>query len=192
MKHTGIRTALTVLFAGLVWSMLFQACKKDDNESSGSGSGSGYMQVAMTDTPGDYRHVYIDLKRVEVHRTDTNDEGGWVVLTTRDTIYDLLTLQNNVTAVLGDSTKLPAGRITQMRLILGANNSVVLNDNTSYPLTIPSSMNTGIKINLNSDIQANRCTHVLLDFDAGHSVNVLGNGRYQMKPVIQVKSVVVR
>jgi hypothetical protein len=185
---TGLRACFTIAFLGLIIGMLFSACKKDDDTAAGS---SGYMQMEMTDTPGNYLHVYVDVKSVEVHRADTNSSGGWVVLNTRDTIYDLLTLQNNITAVLADSTWLPTGKVTQIRLILGTNNSVVLNDNSTFPLTIPSSMNTGIKINLNTTIEPNKTTRVVIDFNADKSVNQLGNGSYQMKPVIQVKSIVV-
>jgi hypothetical protein len=179
-----------IVFVGLFISLWFSGCKKDD-EGSGSGS-TGYMQMEMTDTPGNYLHVYVDVKSVEIHREDTNSQGGWVILNTRDTIYDLLTLQNNITAVLADSTLLPTGKVTQMRLILGTNNSVVLNDNTAHPLTIPSSMNTGIKINLNTNIEPNKTTRIIIDFNADQSVNLLGNGSYQMKPVIKVKSIVTR
>jgi len=184
MKNSG-KIFATVLI-GI--SMVFSACKKDNE---GSGTSTGYMQMEMTDTPGNYLHVYVDVKSVQIHRVDTNDDGGWATLNTRDTIYDLLTLQNNITAVLCDSTVLPTGKVTQLRLILGSNNSVVLNDNTSYPLTIPSSMNTGIKINLNTTIEPNKTTRVVIDFDANKSVNQLGNGSYEMKPVIKVKTIVV-
>ncbi|MES2778955.1 MAG: DUF4382 domain-containing protein [Bacteroidota bacterium] len=175
-------------FAGLfLMSLMTPACKNDKEEDKGT----GYMQMEMTDTPSNYLHVYVDIKSVEIHREDENNPGGWAVLNTRDTVYDLLTLQNNITAVLADSTLLPTGKVTQMRLILGANNSVVLNDSSSHPLTIPSSLNTGIKINLNTTIEKDRTTRVVIDYNADQSVNVLGNGSYEMKPVIQVKSIVV-
>jgi hypothetical protein len=184
-----IKYRAIVALAGLfIMSLMVPACKKDKAEEAGS----GYMQMEMTDTPGAYLHVYADIKAVEIHREDENSPGGWVVLKTRAGIYDLLTLQNNVTAVLADSTLLPAGRVTQMRLILGANNSVVLHDNSSHALTVPSSMNTGVKINLNTTIEKDKTTRVVIDFNADQSVNVLGNGSYEMKPVIQVKSIVMK
>jgi hypothetical protein len=179
--------AVMAFMALLIISLIMPSCKKDKEEE-----GTGYMQMEMTDTPGNYLHVYVDIKSVEIHRENDNNTKGWVVLNTRDTIYDLLTLQNNITAVLADSTLLPAGKVTQMRLILGANNSVVLNDNSSHPLVVPSSMNTGIKINLNTTIERDKTTRVIIDYNADQSINLQGNGSYEMKPVVQVKSIVMK
>jgi hypothetical protein len=182
MKNS--RSYKIIILAGFIISILFSACKKDKDET-------GYMQMRMTDTPAAYLHVYVDVKNVEIHRSssDQNTESGWVSLNTRAAIYDLLTLQNNVIAVLADSTLLPTGKVTQMRLILGSNNSVVLNDNSSHPLTIPSSMNTGIKINLNTAIEPDKTTRILIDFNADKSINLQGDGSYQLTPVIQLKSI---
>ena len=190
-----LKSICLFVLTGLSVALVQSGCKKDKEEAEGT----GYMQMEMTDTPGAYLHVYVHVKSVEIHRSNTDTSAsaasgtsGWTTLNTRDTIYDLLTLQNNITAVLCDSTLLPAGKVTQMRLILGANNSVVLNSGATHTLTIPSSANTGIKINLNTDIQKDKTTRVIIDFNADESINLLGDGSYQMKPVIKVKSIVMQ
>lgn len=188
-----LKTICLFVLSGLSLAMLQWGCKKEDKESEGS----GYMQMELTDTPGNYLHVYVDVQSVQVHRSNTDTaaasgSSGWITLNTRDTIYDLLTLQNNITAVLCDSTLLPAGKITQMRLILGTNNTVVLNDGSTQMLNIPSSANTGIKINLNTTIEKDKTTRVVIDFNADESINLVGGGVYQMKPVIKVKSIIVQ
>lgn len=176
--------ALTILLIAGLTGAFISGCKKDDDPTESPST--GYMQMEMTDTPGNYLHVYVDVVSVAVH-----GNGGWMVLNTRDTIYDLLTLQNDITAVLADSTLLPTGKITQLRLILGSRNSVVLNDSSAHDLTIPSAMQTGIKINMNTTIEPNKTTRVLIDFDANQSINITGNGEYKLSPVIKVKRIEV-
>lgn len=100
-------------------------------------------------------------------------------------MYDLLTLQNGIDTNMVQLTQLSAGKITQMRLVLGSNNSVMVN-NVLYPMTVPSGSETGIKIPGPISVVANATTQVIIDFDASKSVNEQGNNEYQLKPVIQV------
>lgn len=160
----------------------FAGCKKD--------SPNGYMTVKMTDAPGDYLQVKVDVQKVEVHYSNGNNNSGWTSLNTNAGVYDLLTLQNNVTAVLENNTQVPSGKVTQMRLILGSNNSVMLSaDSSVHPLVIPSSYNTGIKINVDAQVPGNATVTITLDYDADASINLNGSGEYIMNPVIKVKSI---
>jgi hypothetical protein len=157
--------------------IFFTSCKKDNDVA-----GFGYMQVQMTDAPGDYEHVYVDVRSVEVQCSDSNDAGGWKSLNTRVGVYDLILLQNDLTSVLADSTVLPTGKVSQLRLVLGDNNAVVFTgDSISYPLSVPSGMKTGIKINLNTYVEAGLTIRVVIDFDADKSVNQMGNGAYDLR-----------
>lgn len=149
----------------------------------------GKMTVRMTDAPGIYDEVNVDIRQVSLHYTDTNASGKWVNLNTNAGVYDLLKLQNDVTVVLAGDSTLPLGKINQMRLLLGPDNYVVI-DSVKYDLKVPSGMQTGIKMNLNTEIKTNSDVEVLIDFDAGKSVVVLGNGTYSLKPVIKVESVI--
>jgi len=49
---------------------------------------------------------------------------------------------------------------------------------------IPSGSQTGIKVNLNFDVPPNQITGVLLDFNMQRSLHRLGNGSYQLNPVV--------
>ena len=150
---------------------------------------AGKLVVKMTDAPALYDEVNVEIKEVQVHYTDsTGASGGWVTLATNAGVYDLLKLQNDVTAVIATGTKLPAGKIHQIRLILGTQNTVVV-DSAEFALKIPSGGQTGIKINLDTVIDANADYQVTLDFDALKSVVVLGNGGFNLKPGITVKSI---
>ena len=169
-----------VLFSLVLASaMLLNGCKKDEG-------GYGDITVNMTDAPAGYQKVNVDIQAVEVHMVPTSGKAQWMTLTTKSGVYDLLSLQNGIDTNIVVTNQLPAGKITQMRLILGSNNSLVDNAGNSYPLTIPSGSQTGIKIPGPITVTANATVSVLLDFDADKSVVVQGNQDFQLKPVIQV------
>jgi hypothetical protein len=76
------------------------------------------------------------------------------------------------------------GTISQIRLILGPNNSVVV-DGVSYPLSTPSAEQSGLKIQVHQTFEPGVSYAILLDFDATQSIKEKGNGEYQLKPVIR-------
>ncbi len=151
-------------------------CKKDEGESR--------MTVKMVDAPGDFQQVNVEVLKVQVNHSG----AGWIDLPTNGGIYDLLTLQNDVSATLVDVGVLPSGHLNQFRLILGDDNTVMV-DSVYYPLSTPSAQQSGLKINLNSDFEPNVYYQLLLDFDAANSIVTQGNGGYSLKPVIKVLSI---
>lgn len=181
-------------FAAVVFMIVqlsLSGCKKYDNEnSSPGGTGqTGQMSVLMTDAPGNFLSVNVHIKSVQVHTSDTNNASGWITLNTHDTIYDLLKLQNDITVALANGIFLPVGKITQLRLILDSDNTVVLSDSSTHNLVIPSSLNTGIKINIDAQILPGKTVVVTLDFDADESIHLIGTGDYKLSPVIKVKHI---
>ena len=163
-----------IVFAFLLVGLI-TGCNKNSNE--------GRIVVRLTDSPGDYEKVNIDLKAVQIHRSNSNDESGWITLNTNEGIYDLLELTDNVTTVIADDY-LPAGQISQMRLVLGENNSVVIGGE-EIPLATPSQMQTGLKLLVNTTLTEGITYAVLLDFDAAKSIVRSGNGTYNLKPVLK-------
>lgn len=147
----------------------------------------GKMQVKLTDAPANYQSVFIDLQKVMVHY-EGRPEDKWLELKSNPGIYDLLTLRNNVNVIISSDEKIPLGKISQIRLVLGKNNSLVTGGIT-YGLEIPSSNESGLKINVHETIKRNDNLIVTLDFDADASVILTGNGEYKMKPVIKVKEI---
>ncbi len=149
---------------------------------------TGAMTVKMKDAPILFEEVNVEVLQVSVHYND-DSQSGWVDLPTNDGIYNLLELQNGVTTVIANETSLPVGNISQMRLILGHDNSVVIDGNT-FPLEMSSQYNTGIKLNVNTEIMNSQTVELLLDFDANESIVVEGEDRFKLKPVIKVESVI--
>lgn len=105
------------------------------------------------------------------------------MLNTNPGIYNLLDFSNGTDTLIA-TADIHMERVQQIRLILGQNNSVVV-DSVSYPLQIPSGSESGLKIQLHKDLQPGVAYAVLLDFDAHQSIVMQGNGSYLLKPVIR-------
>ena len=169
----------------VVLLLFFAGCSNDNSTGPASGK-NGQLKLSMVDSPGNYDEVNIVVTRVEVHMS--GDSSNWMVVNPVPHTYDLLQLRNGASVVLGD-TFLTAGHYTQIRLILGDGSNVVVNGIT-YPLVIPSGMQTGIKLNHEFDIELGNLYELLLDFNADQSIHITGNGQYMMNPVIRVMPVV--
>lgn len=172
------------------------ACGGGGTDVSGN-AGTGSVRFALTDAPAcGYDAVRVTIQKIRVHQSDSaNDtDTGWseVVLNPAKRV-DLLSLTNGVLSELGQ-TPLPAGKYTQMRLVLAANdsahpllNSVVPTGGTEVALKSPSGQQSGVKANINIDISANQMADFVIDFDACKSVVSAGNsGQYLLKPVVSV------
>lgn len=147
-------------------------------------SGTSQLTIKMKDAPGDFQQVNVEILEIQVHNSST----GWSTLPTNQGIYDLLTLQDSVTAVLVNSGAFPSGQTSQLRMILGENNTVMV-DSVIYDLKTPSAQQSGLKINVKTDFLPNETYEILLDFDAEKSVVKQGNGKFNLKPVLKLESV---
>jgi len=157
----------------LLLSVIWLACSNDDQTAR--------LDVRLTDAPGDYEEVNIDIQSVEIN----NDEGnsGWTTLDVESGVFNILELTNGLDTLLA-TAELPAGRISQIRLILGSNNSVKIGGKT-FPLSTPSAQQSGLKLNLNAVLTEGITYTITLDFDAARSIVARGNGTYSLKPVIR-------
>ncbi len=133
----------------------------------------------MTDAPGPYGAVYVDIVGVEI--TGTNNDA--VLLNVNPGIYNLLNFSNGKDTLIGTGS-LDVGSVEQIRLILGSRNSVMIN-NVSYPLSTPSAEQSGLKLQVHKTLEAGVEYEILLDFDANQSIIETGNGTYKLKPVIR-------
>lgn len=191
MKNRNIKS---VIIAAIVAAAGIFGCSELSNPTGPLSGGQGEMKMYLIDAPAAFDSVIIVVDSVEVHmeseaddsigEDSTNDDGGWKTVNTTPATYDLLTLQNGVAAVLGD-TLLPAGHYTQIRLMIGKGSYVVA-DGMRHDLTIPSGFETGIKLINEFTIQTNQVYRLTLDFDAAHSIIVTGNGKYMLKPTIRI------
>ncbi|MFV8280653.1 DUF4382 domain-containing protein [Christiangramia marina] len=179
----------TLISVGLV------SCNDDD--SDGSSSERANLSIRMTDAPGDYDAVFIDVQGIEIQLEadddlDATDDDGtegseWVTVEDVNTgIYDLLELTGGVSQLLAD-TEVEAGYVGQMRLILGPDNTVVV-DGETKALNTPSAQQSGLKLQLNQRLEGGENYAFLLDFDVEQSIVETGNGGYNLKPVIRLSA----
>lgn len=178
-------------------ALLATACGGGGIGGTGSPQAMGTLRLSMTDAPAcGYDAVNVTVEKVRVHQSSTAAEGdgGWSeVVVSPAKRLNLLDLTNGVMEQLGQAS-LPAGRYTQLRLVLAENggstplaNSVVPTGGTEVALDTPSGTQSGLKLNVNIDVPENQIADVALDFDACKSVVRRGNsGQYNLKPVISV------
>lgn len=174
------RTIFLVLLAFGFFTLALSSCD-DDN-----GTGNARLEIRLTDAPGDYQEVNVDIQEIRVHASSDDrgdDDSGWQSLAIHKGVYDLTKLTNGIDTLLC-SVELPAGKISQIRLVLGDNNSVRV-DGQLHPLKTPSAQQSGLKVQVNEQLKEGITYRVLLDFDAALSVVARGNGEYNLKPVIR-------
>jgi len=168
MKIKLIIAALTIT------AVSFLACKKDASQST--------LALRLTDFPGDWEEVNIDLKEIKV-KFD-NDTTQWQTLETKAGIYNLLGLQNGIDTLIAQGIFPTTFTVKEIRLIVGADNTIKTNGAT-FPLTIPSGAETGLKIKVNKKLQENLET-ILIDFDAALSIKEEVDG-FKLRPVLRMK-----
>ena len=170
------------LFFGLLM-LIFSACTENDKEEM---SGTTRFNLYLTDAPGRYEEVLIDIQEVRVHVTahdSSHHDSGWMDLDVNAGVYDLLDFANDMDTLLA-SADLPAGKISQIRLILGENNEVKV-DGEYHDLKTPSGQQSGIKLNVHEVLEEGITYDLWIDFDACRSIIKTGNGKYILKPVIK-------
>ncbi len=159
---------------------------------------TGTMEVKMTDAPANYDAVVITINSVRVKKDEDddddtdgeeNDDGDddedeeWVTIMEETRQVDLLELTNGNEVTLG-SEELEAGNYSQIRFILGDDNTVTV-DGETYALTTPSAQQSGLKLNIDAEVEEGSSYTLLVDFDAARSIVETGNGMYILKPVLR-------
>jgi len=144
----------------------------NDNFSDGE---KGRFRLLLTDAP--FPFDLVDSTNVVITRIELvsdTDSLGKLVISTDTMDFNLLDLQDGVTATLVD-TLLPAGDYSQMRLLVG-DARIILKDESEFFLKIPSGSSSGLKILLSGlTIAPDSLTEIVLDFDISKSFVVQGN-----------------
>lgn len=194
------------LFAGLASLVMvlllgFTACTKSGLDADSA------VSVFLTDGPGDYDNVFIDIVKVEVkvdkdEGRKRNDNGGandndnddhmkrkdefgeWIDLNYTKGKIDVLALRNGVETQLG-TANIQAGTVRKIRITLGTDNQVVKNGVT-YPLVLANPTQNFLYIHLfdKHRQRGNNNVSVWVDFDIANSI-VENNGNFYLKPVLR-------
>ena len=195
------------LFLGLASAMIamvlvFSACTKSGvNENSS-------VAIFLTDGPGDFDAVNIDIQKVEVkvdkdekykrddnrnrmdddkddHMKRKDDFGEWIDLGFAPKIIDVLSLRNGIETQLG-TANIDVGTVRKIRITLGTKNTVV-KTGVTYDLLLVNETSNFLYIKLydNHRERGNRNdVKVWVDFDIANSI-VEANGKFYLKPVLR-------
>ena len=166
----------SLFFCSFLSLALFSCSNKDSNDKA-------KLEIRLTDDPAAFDAVLIDIKDVQINVTGDDDKGWQSLPGVQKGIYNLLDLVNDKDTLLVNAD-IPGGKLHQIRLVLGSNNSIVVNGITT-PLETPSAQQSGLKLNVQQDVTGGILYTMVLDFDAGRSIVQSGNGKYILKPVIR-------
>lgn len=190
----------------LLAALAMAAC---DGDGTGGG-GDARVSIRLTDAPGDLREAWVRIDRISLKggAADSTREGSVDLLGTRTEWVDLLTLSGGRTAELVNGAVVPAGRYSELRMVV-CEAYVVDNDGRVYAtrdavlpagvtangqLQIPAGCSSGFKIKLSGDEPvelAGESTILTVDFDVSQSFgHQAGNsGRWIMHPVLHATAV---
>ena len=183
MKITQLLPFAAVALLGLA------SCSKSDDAANTS-----KLEVRLTDAPGDFQKVVLDVRQIEVHLKDEGNPDGWKMLNFSPQAINILDYVNGKSALLVSDDFAP-GDLKEIRLILGPDSYVIGRDGLRYDLKTPSGQTSGVKLKLEKATLKQRETfQLLLDFDVAKSIVERGNWkpgndkkeRYLLKPVIRV------
>ncbi len=169
--------ALTVVFGF--------SCSEDDSMDGTTARVNFYL----VDAPGDYDEVWVEVLAVEVKMADPTQgdaDPAWIEIPNEnaDKMLNLLDLTGSNAALLG-TEEFPEGEIDQLRLVLGTNNYVMKGEVRSE-LTTPSAQQSGLKIQLDQELEAGVVYDLVIDFDVAKSiVNAGASGSIILKPVLR-------
>jgi len=176
-----------IMIAILLFAILgLQSCS-DDTEKLEKTS---RLQLKLVDAPGDYEEVNVEI--IDVLYNSTEDDGGWTSLTPEDFTpieVDLTELIAGNELLLSDVI-IPSGMLAQIRLVLGDNNTLVIEGEAEViDLDTPSAQQSGLKLKINTELIPGYSYTFILDWDVQKSIVKAGNsGKYNLKPVIRVNA----
>ena len=202
MKKTTQFVAATLI---AIVSLVAVAC----NKSTTVENGAGIQQVnfMLTDGPGSYDNVFIDIKSLQIvidtaregsrkrdtcnwdhigsHRESRKDSGlVWTTIPIKAGVYDILKFRNGLDTLFA-SANVPKGSVRLVRIEFGTNNSLV-KDSVTHPLNLSPNLPNFIVIKLKGhefEEFASRRHRLWLDFDVSRSI-IEANGRFYLVPVM--------
>ncbi|MDN5554249.1 DUF4382 domain-containing protein [Prevotella sp.] len=170
-----------LFFLCLLLIGLYSCSNNDNNSDKESKATVGFY---LTDAPSleGYKSVNIDIQSIEC----SLDGQSWTTLDIKPCTVDLLHFSNGKDSLLSNVEFSAGTKVQQIRLVLGDNNTVVLNNGTTVSLKTPSGQTSGLKLDVQSVAQLTSGYKIIIDFDASRSIVKQGNsGSYLLKPVIR-------
>ena len=163
-----------MLIFGLL-STLITSCTTDATSPEEGGT----LKLYLTDAQSAYDEVNITFSEISAHFN-----SDWITVVGEPVKVNLLNYNNGETLLLG-SEDLPAGKYTQIRLLI-SDADIVVDGAQPLSMTVPSEK---LKLGPQFTIEDGITYEMVIDFDAERSVVVTGpkdNPSYKLKPHIRV------
>lgn len=142
------------------------------------------LTVKLVDGPLDgLKAMNVEVQKVEL----IDAQGSATELAQPNRVIDLLKLQGGISDTLA-AVQIEAGSYRGLRLLLGANNSVQLADDSVHPLTTPSAQQTGLKVAIDLSVDPGGDHTLVVDFDVAASLQLHTaghNNKYMLRPVLR-------
>lgn len=200
-----LKISLVAASLAVAFMLIFSACTKTGIDASAGGK----VAVYLTDGPGEFDSVFIDIQKVEV-KIDTSSKykddddrckddddrddddrrkdeyGEWVNISFTPAIIDVLSLRNGVETKLGEAN-IATGTVRKIRITLGTQNRVVKNG-VSSPLELKNDTKNFLYVKLydkhRQRLSDSTSVNVWVDFDVANSI-IEKNGKFYLKPVLR-------
>lgn len=172
----------------LVVIMCVTACDNSDDPVSQDTENNqpSNISVSLTDAPGEYDAVNLEVVDVLIKKDPNIDGAGWVSIAANHAAsYNVMDLTGG-TNVLIANTWISTGYLSQIQLVLGEKNTIIKNG-VSYPLTTPSVHQSGFILKVNKTLEPGLAYNFVLDFDIDKSIVKTNNpNEFILKPVIRI------
>lgn len=202
-----------VMTAGLLTLPILLTGCGGGSGSADSTSTTGTLNLSLTDAPIDEAsEVVVEFsgvsikKQIEDTQTEetaselsteenTADSAEWINITFDAPVsINLLDLQGSQNYALLTGQTLESGTYSEVRLHIHTDdqdgdleNYITLTEGgAQHEITIPSGLQTGLKVKGDITIPENGEAAFTIDFDVRKSIVVQGNGKYKLKPVLKL------
>jgi len=133
---------------------------------------------------GRISQVYINMKSISV----VNSSGQTILLSSKPTIFELMSLLNGAVALMGHD-RMPPGEYSSFQLNLEGTHTVVV-ENTPEPLTVEFKEQYKLNFMGPFTLRGGRITEVFLKFEPDRSIFYMENRGYILDPTIETDTVI--
>jgi hypothetical protein len=192
--------------------LVLAACGGSGSSSSDSSSGTGSLSLAIVDAPiHDAQAVTVNFigavvkpeegPALEFHfckDLDSTEPNPPPIVQDSECAHtddrhveriDLLKQTAGASALLLDDVEVPAGKVNWVRLVLDDEPGEIVLSTGTFPLTVPSGSQTGLKLNQGFMVPEDGEAKVYIDFDVRKSIVEVHSSvppSYKLKPTLRL------
>lgn len=213
MKMFSSKWLFSAIIALLVITIIGSCQKTEVNPSDEPLPNQNKLSVYLTDGPGYFDSILVNIQGLAVKidtteewwgwsngfhnwwnnwgNQDKKDRGAfWDTLKINPGIYNLLDLANGADTLLA-SANVAKGKILAFKLSLGSSGNSLVKSGTTYPLNlVPGWNNVFIRV-YGDNFQKVNSNHykIWIDFDAGRSIIKVHDGLFYLRPYLRAFAV---